>query len=208
MDIFPELIGEKEFEYFNAATYTALSEILNDTLAKYLKDYITNPAANVEIVSDIQKYLGEQVESLTFHYVLQDRGIIDLVGHLTPETLIKSDVNREEIKNQLLFLESNINKLRTVIPARTKKAYEAFMSCLSGTLETMRSEGIQPTYPNIIKRIESNKFVFYTPNDKGHTTGSNIINSRRKQWIMCLRGLQYTEYCDANGINYLKRRVF
>lgn len=208
MDIFPNLIGEAEFALFTEQDYLALSGVLNDTLAKYIKDYIENPEANPEVVSAIVSNIGHLVDSLTFHYVLIDKGIIELIGKLSPETLVSSNADFDTIKEKLKFLEDNIGKLRVTITARSKAAYDSFRTSISGVLARQKEAGIEPSYPNLLERIEGNKFAFYVPNDKGHPTGTAVVNSRRRVWVMCLRGLEYKEYCDNHGINYIKRRLF
>lgn len=208
MDIFPNLLGEAEFRYFTETDYACLGDILNDSLAKYLKDYMASPDADKDIVQAISTNIGDLVDGLTFHYTLMDMGIIDLIGRLTPETLITSGADYADIYSKLKYLEDNIGKLRTTIPARSKTAYSQFILAISGVLHRMKLDGTNPTYPNISERIESNKFVFYVPNDKGHNTGTGIVNSHRRQWVMCLRGLEYKNYCDSNGLNYIVRRLF
>ena len=208
MDIFPSLLGEAEFELFTEQDYLALSGVLNDTLAKYIKEYLENPAAKPEVVAAIQKNIGPLINSLTFHYVLFDKGIIDLISKLSPENLVNSSADFEDIKEKLKFLEDNIGNLRVTISARPKSAYQSFITSVKGVLDRQKLSGITPTYPDILARIEGNKFAFYVPNDKGHPTGTQVVNSRRRVWMMCLRGLEYKEYCDNHNVNYIKRRLF
>jgi len=208
MDIFPNLLGENELKFFNESDFMSLTCVLDDTLAKHIKDYINNPLANTEIISSLDEKFTKTIDSLTFHYTLQEMGIIDLIGRLSPETLLNTNADFGDIKTKLTFLEDNIDKLRVTIPARTKAAYEDFCATMRRVLQRQQEAGVQPTYPDIMKRIEANKFAFYVPNDKGHHTGTAIVNARRRQWMMCLRGLQYKEYCDNKGLNYIKRRLF
>lgn len=208
MDVFPGLIGETEFANFIPEDYVALGYVLDDVLAKYLRDYISNSDADDEIVSNISKYIGPVIESLTFHYTLKEMGITDMISRLSPENLISANVDHKDIQEKLKFLEDNIHKLRTVIDSRSKTQFENFMSAMRALDARMRSQGITPTYYNWIDGIISNKFLFYVPNDKGHTTGTGVITSRRRQWTMCLRGLEFKEYCDAKNIPYITRRAF
>lgn len=208
MDIIPQILTEREFSEFSWEDYRALQNVLDDTLSKYIKDYISNPEADATIVEAITTYLGPTIESLTFHYDLQERGILDLVSKLSPENLLTTNLDLNDIYAKLSYLEQNVDKLRTMIPGRTKESFNDFLEAIKGVVRRMADKGLQPTYPDVIKRIENNKFIFYVPNDKGHRTGSNVINSRRRQWTMCLRGIEFTKYCEEHNYNYFQRRAF
>lgn len=208
MIIFPEVLGEAELSVFEEKDFNSLSQVLDDTLAKYIKNYIENPEANQDVVKRIQDNIGDLVTSLTLHQVLQDKGIVSLVLSLSPENLLSSGADLRDIKEKLQFLEKYVDKVRTTIAPRSKSAYTDFVVTMRGVVNRMSSLGIPTTFNDVIKRIESNKFMFYIPNDKGHTTGVNIINSKRRQWTLCLRGLEYYEYCEEHGIDYVKRRLF
>ncbi len=208
MVIFPEVLGETEFSMFQQKEFEALSLVLDDTLAKYIKTYMENPEANPDTVESVKKNIGDLVTDLTLHQVLQERGITTLLASLSPESMLTSGADLKDIKEKLTFLEENVDRVRTVIMPRPKVAFEAFRSAMVSLCSRMKSEGVTPTFENIIARIDSNRFMFYVPNDKGHTTGVNIINSRRRYWTMCLRGLEYHEYCEQHGIDYIRRRVF
>lgn len=208
MIVFPDLLGDSELEEFNENDYRALGRVLDSTLAKYLKRYMENPEANKKVVEDLSNYLGDIIESYTFHYTLRDKGILDLIGKLTPETLLTTGANYITIKEQLKFLDDNKGKLLVEIPARSKTAYDEFLSTIRGVLLRMKDKSKEPTYDNLLKRIEVNKHVFYVPGAKSKPTGCNIVNSKKRQWTTCLRGLEFKEYCDSRGINYLQRRSF
>lgn len=208
MDIIPDMLGEAEFSVMKDSDYLVLSGVLDDTLAKYIKDYTKNPNANPAIVESIKRNLSDVIDSLTFHFELQEMGILDLVASLTPETLLVTNADFQDIRVKLKFLEDNYHKLRMVIPARTKAAYSDFCTMLSTLLVREHEQGIEPTYINIKQRLESNKYVFYVPNAKEHTTGCNIINSRKRNWTMCLRGLEFDAHCKEHNVNVFKRRIF
>ena len=208
MIVFPDLLGDIELAEFNESDYSALGCVLDSTLAKHLKRYMENPEANQLVVENLRKYLGDTIESYTLHYVLRDKGILELITKLTPETLLTTGADYTYIKEQLKFLEDNKYKLLVEIPARSKTAYESFLSTIRGVLSRMHEKGVKPTYDNILQRIEVNKYVFYVPSAKSKPTGCNIVNSRSRQWTTCLRGLEFKEYCDSRGINYLQRRSF
>lgn len=208
MLIFPDLFGEAELLEFTEKDYAALEGVLDATLSKHLLRYLQNSDANPTLVATIKDCLGKTIESYTFHYVLREKGILELIGSLSPENLLATNADYNDIKDKLTFLDKNLYKLRIEIPARTKTAYEDFIDSMRAVLLRMDDKGIEPSFPNVLERIEVNKFVFYVPNARNHPTGCNIVNSKKRQWIMCLRGLEFKEYCDSKGINYIDRRNF
>lgn len=208
MDVFPSLIGETEFSYFSPADYLALRGILNDVLAKDIRDYMNNPAANPAVVENIKKHLGPVIESLTMHFTMQENGTLDLVKSLVPETLPSSNMDLDKLIEQLTFLEENADKLMTTIPGRKRAEYERFLGMLSGVVHRMGQDGVSTTYPGLLARIEANSFVFYTPNEKSHNTGSQVISLRKRQWITTLRGAQFMKRCNEENISYPDRRKF
>lgn len=208
MDVFPALLGENELRFFTDEDFVNLGRVLNDSLAQYIKDYIYNDSADPEVVKTIVEKLGPTIESLTFHYVIKDLGIVDLISKIIPETLLSSDINLTKIRSDLTFLESHMDQLRIHIQPRTKDDYKDFLGTISKVLARQRAAGVTPTYPNIRQRIETNSYVFYIPSAKPTSTGCSIVNSRYRSWIACLRGLEYNDYCNDNGIDYFKRRVF
>lgn len=208
MVIFPEILGEAELSMFNQNDFQALVLVLDDTLAKYLKDYIENPEADNTVVQLVKDNIGDTITSLTLHQVLYDKGMITLLSSLSPESMLYSGADLQDIKEKLEFLEENVDKVRTIINPRPKYAYESFLTSMKSLTIRMREAGVTPTFDKLVERIQSNKFMFYVPNDKGHSTGVNIINSKRRIWTMCLRGLEYDEYCKEHNLDYIKRRVF
>lgn len=209
MDIFPGLLGETEFRMFTETDYACLHSVLDDTLAKYILDYMCSENADQEIVGSIQKNIGKIVESMTFHLQMRDKGIIDLLKGLSPESIVSLDADSaKDVREKLTFLEDNVDKVRLNIQPRSKKSWEDFYSAMQALHIRMLQSGIRPTYDDMLERLKSNSFIFYVPGDKGHSTGMGLINSRRNQWTICLRGLEYKDYCDSKNINYLERRVF
>lgn len=208
MDVFPEVLGEKEFSYFPSTTYYHLSNVLNDSLAKQLKAYMANPDANQAVVSHIKENLGDTIESLTMHFTLQEKGIPELIQKLTPDTLLTSGIDLDEVIEKLTFLEDNYSKVLTSIPSRTKDQWLNFRRDVNEALGHIYGCGEQPTYPNIMERLDANSFMFYTPNEKPHGTKVSIINLKKRQWMLALKGARYAKRCDAEGIPYLDRRKF
>lgn len=208
MNIIPGLLTDKEFRYFKPEDYLALGKLLNDVSAGYLKTYIDNPRADPYVVDCIQQFLGATIESLTFHFVLQEKGITDLVAHITPESLVGGNVDLDDAYEKLKFLEDNVDKLRMAIPVRSKDDWLEFRECMERLVERMAVESESPTYHNMLELLDDNKFIFYKPNEKQHSTKSGIIASKRRQWTMCLRGIEFLQHCSRNGVQVLNRRVF
>lgn len=208
MDVFPSLIGETEFSFYTPGDFLALRGVLNDVLAKDIQNYMNNPMARPEIVARIKENLGPTIESLTMHFTMAENGTFDLVRSLVPETLPSSGADLPKLIEQLTFLESNAPKLLTQIPGRKRADYDSFLSSLSGVLSRMKAENVTPTYPDLLERVEANSFVFYTPNEKSHNTGSSIISMRKRQWTTVLRGAQFMQRCNEENISYPERRKF
>lgn len=209
MDVFPDLVGENEFLFFDDETYKALENVMDDLVASYLKTYCANPDANPVIVNAINEHLSSKIKSLTFHLDLQERGIVDLISKLSPESILTLDpMEIEDIKKQLTYLNDNISYLMPNIPGCSKQDWANFLDAFTKAIARQSTAGVRPTYPNPVQRLVANKFVFYVPNSKGHSTRTGIINSKRRQWTMCLHGIRYNEYCEANHIDPAVRRAF
>lgn len=208
MDIFPKLLSDKDFMYFTEGDYYALGKVLDEVTASYLLGYINHESADSKVKEDIQTYLGTTISSLTFHVKLKESGLVDLVRNLSPESLAVTDVDLDNLIDRLSFLEENVDKIRTIIPARNAKDYQEFYACMSGVVARMALEGNCPTYPDVLERIKANKFLFYTTGEKDHPTGVGIINSKRRQWTIALNGARWLKYCKENGVDTVARRKF
>lgn len=208
MEIFPNLLSETEFKLFTAETYSALKGVLDDVLCGYLREYLAQPNTDAYVVDCIQNFLGHTIETMTFHNVLKERGIVELVSKISPETILSAEMNLKDAREKLEFLYANEGKCLTHIPSRTKEAWETFYAAMENLVARALATGETLQYPDLVERVKANKFIFYIPNGKSHSTGCGVINSRRRQWLICLRGLQYMEYCDANNVSAVARRVF
>lgn len=208
MDIIPGVLGEAEFSLFTEATYGAFYKVMNFAIAKYLKRYLNEPDADAKIKADIQKYLGDVIVGMTMHDEMIQMGIPELVTTLSPATLLSVAATNPDIKDKLEYLYDNYNKLRVTIQPTTKEDFENFEAEIDTLLMCMQASGVATTYPNMAERFKANRFIFYKPNGKVMNTGVGILNSKHSQWMICLKGLRFKEYCDAKDIDYLKRRAF
>ena len=209
MDIFPRMLGETEFRNFTAEDYAALAGVLDDVTAKYICDYCSNPNADAALVETIQNHLQATLTAFTFHLELKSNGIIDLVKSLAPESLpYATDMNLDELIEKLSYLEEHQNDIKATIPARNRQSYALFKSCISEVIMRERMKGITPTYPDIEKRIDANKFLFYQSGEKEHTTGVGVLNSKKRQWTLVLNGAKWLKYCKEHNLPYDLRSAF
>lgn len=208
MDIFPKLIGEKEFLNFTDEDYAALSAVLDDVTAKYICDYCDNPNADKALVEKIRSHMQETLTSLTFHIELKNNGTVELVKSLSPESLPYADVDLNELIAKLSYLEANQDNIKSTIPGRTREAYERFVASMDMLVSRMKMDGIIPTYPDMVKRIQANKFLFYQSGEKEHTTGIGILNNKKRQWILALNGARWIQYCTEKGLSHSQRSAF
>lgn len=208
MDVITNILGEKELSYFDNDDFGVFVGVMDDNIARSVKRYLGSAEANRQIVEHIRTHIGDRVESLTMHFTLQESGITQLLSTISPEVLLSAEVDIDDVYDKLKFLEQNVDKLLVTIPARPKSAYESFITCIESVIDRIIQAGDSPTYPEVVARVKANSFLFYKPNDKGHSTGTGIVNSRRNSWIQCLRGIEYTKYCDEHGVNAVDRRAF
>lgn len=208
MDVLPQILSDADFLYFDEEIYAAFSRILNDVICKYISTYMQSGQAIPEVVDAMQKYLGQKIEILSFPQVLKDKGILDYVTNLVPETLPGGDIDLDETVSKLSYLQDNIGKVTTVITQRTAEDYNSFLKSMIELTKKMNQCGKAPTYGDLLRRIEANKFLFYTRNEKSRNNGLGIISSRKKKWTIALWGARYIQECDKRGIQTNSRRRF
>lgn len=208
MDVLPELLEEKVFAEFTAADYETFARVINDSIAQDLKDYLKKPEADPFVVDNINNFLGSIIESFTLHFVIKERGILDLVQGLVPEQLAGSTVNLDDLIEKLSFVEQNSPKLMMKMPTRSHDDWDAFYSMIKNVCGRLAAKGVTLDRPDTVDIIQANKFVFYVPNAKAVSTGTGVISGKHNQWIISLRGAEYIRYCNENNIPYLKRRAF
>jgi len=208
MDIFPKLLGETEFRNFTENDYAALANVLDDVTANYILAYKSKENADPAIVADIDQYLGEKIRALTFHLELKNSGVLDLVNGLSPESLAMSQVDLDDLIERLSFLEENQDSIRSTIPGRNSADCSRFIGAVSSTVARIVMSGGTPTYPDIPRRLEANRFLFYSPGEKEHYTGVGILNSKKRQWTLTLNGARWLKYCSEHNVPFEKRSAF
>lgn len=208
MDIIPGLLTENEFRYFTARTYEALLNVTDDVIASYLLEYLENQNADKKILEMMEACCGSTVRSLTFHRIIRERGILETISKLSPEAVAMSGEDYSEVYKQLKFLEDNRRLLLSRVPKRSLEDFQTFQLEVTLLIDRMSRAGVVPTYSDVLQRLDSNRFLFYTPTDKGHSTYASIVTTRENTWVMVLRGIEYRNYCDEHSVEMSRRAVF
>lgn len=208
MDVLEGLLSEVEFRLFNAGDYLALRDVLDGNIAEQLQRYLDKEGQDPLVVDSIKSFLGPDIEAMTLPKKLRDEGYVELISRMSPQVLIQAYQDPEYIKDvhrKLRFLEANYNRVASTYPERTMEKYQAFLNHMS----IMLCRATEPlTYPDLIARIENNRYMFYAPRGAVQSTYLAPIMKRRRIWLQCLRGLDYKEYCDSRGISFEQRRLF
>jgi hypothetical protein len=121
---------------------------------------------------------------MTFHLLLLERKIPDLIRKIELETVAEMWPERTEIIADLEFVEKNLNSVRAYLEPRTKMVFEAFCAWLP--------EGYY-------KPVLDNQIMFYHPREHTRATGVGIIIKKKTIWLMALKGLKFREYFANAG---------
>lgn len=203
--VIPQLISEEDFLYFNEETYAALLPLLDDVLCKYLSDYMSNPEANQQVVDAIDKHYHSIIESYTLPAKLEEMGVFSLVATITPQAVVNLDIDRNEVIEKLSFLDKHCAKTISSVQPRTAANYHIFEQELEKV--AMRKPFVNEN-PNMLQMVKSNSFIFYMSHEKLRKTGMGLVNSRRRSWIVSLRGAEFLNYCESKNIPVNVRRLF
>lgn len=211
MDVINGLLSESEFRLFSAEDYQALQNLLDDSLASQILAYVSGTGQDPFVLDNIKCFLLPIVESLTFPAKLHEEGYVEMVAKLSPQVLVSTVQDPEYLKDvhkKLRFLEANYDKVTSRTPTRTRSDYTEFITRMGTLVSKAFVQNVELTYPDLVQRIEANRFVFYSPQDKGHSTLLGNITRKHRECTLCLRGLDYKEYCDSKGIPANLRRLF
>lgn len=201
-------MGEAEFRFFTEDDYCSLRKVLDEVISGYILTYLQSPAGDDEVKSEISKNLLTSLESLTFHTVLKERGLVELVRNLSPEGMPGMTSGLDEIIEKLSFLEENSSKIRTTIPGRKSADAADFLYHMTAVNARMRSAGVVPTYPDWVNRLSENRFLFYQTGEHDLKTGVGILNRNRRQWTIALNGARWLKFCNDNAISVTERGRF
>ncbi len=208
MDIIPGLLTETEFRFFDSDTYEALTAVASDIVCDQINQYIDSPDADSAIVDALEAHMGDILSRFRLNKRIIDEKVIDYIDSLVPETLAQQDVDYQQIIDKLQFLEDNYTSIVINVTPSKKQDYENFVSAIFKVTCSMRSQGVNTTYPDLVSAIEDNKFIFYTPGQKTRTTKVNRVLSTRRKWTMALNGSRYLLYCQEHDIDAAERRRF
>lgn len=203
--VIPQLLSEEDFSYFDEDTYNALLPLLDDVLCKYLADYMKNPEANPDVVETIDHYYHGIIESYTLPAKLEEMGVFSLVATITPQAVVNLDIDRNDVIQKLSFLDKHCTKTISSVQPRTAADFHLFEKELAKV--AMRKPYANAN-PNMLRMIQSNSFIFYMSHEKTRKTGMGLVNSRRRSWLVSLRGAEFLNYCENKNIPVNVRRMF
>ena len=216
MYIFPDLLEESLIKHFNSDDFAALSTVLDDVLANYIKQYMANPAADSNVVKLLEENIGDIIKRLTFHLDLEQRGIVELVKGLTPASL-STGIDLHEVVEKLSYLENNFDSIITYIPVRKKNDFFHFASAMHAALMRMEKDYKEHNrvFDSIyekamigVNNLENHQFIFVAPHEKSRPNGLSPLVSRKRMWVMSLRGAEFQLECNAHSIPIHIRRNF
>lgn len=208
MDVISGILGETEFSYFTKDDFGTFTKVMDDTVANMVIKYMNDQAADKAVVGLIQENIGEVLRIRTLHKQLHAQGIPQLLTTISPETILTAEIDLDDVYKKLKTLDETSADILSYMPARSKDDFLSFKAMVQSVLVRIQQDGNKPTYPEIIKRIEANSFLFYRPNDRGHNTGVGIIGYSTQRWKQCLRGIEYDMYCHDHNISPIARRAF
>lgn len=208
MDVIEGILGEAEMSMFDADDFGDFYVVLNNLTAWRIREYMQSPDANPSVVEHINKHIGEAVKSLTIAKVLQEEGVMEMLTNINPGTILVYARNNPDCYNKLKMLEDNYTSLRPNNNPPTSKDFQRFKSMLSRVLDRMKANGMTPTYPDIMRRVQENSFLFYSPHMAPRGNNVGMLLTRRNIWHMCFKGLDFDRYCVENGITNAQRRLF
>lgn len=216
MYIFPDILEENLVKYFTSDDFGSLAAVLDDILATYIKQYMNDPKANQEIVNLLNENIGDTVKRLTFHLDLEQRGVVELVRGLTPASL-STGIDLHEVVEKLSYLEAHFDSIITYIPVRKKDDFFHFKSAMHAALLRMEVDYRERNKPfdsiftdatNGVDNIENHQFIFVAPHEKSRPNGLSPLVSRKRMWIMSLRGAEFQLECNTRNIPVHIRRNF
>lgn len=199
--IIPGLLYDDDFKYFDENTYKALQGVMNDVIAKMIKAYIDNPAADQELVSVIKDMIGDSVVSYTLHLEFENRKIFDLLKTLQPDTIQQTDAEYKAlVLEKLEYVYDNVDRIITVIPARSNAAFNNWKNELTKVAQRMAQVGAFWKVPDMFKRLQVNSELFYSAREKDRNLPTSMILSKKDRWLLALRAVQWDNYCNTHSV--------
>lgn len=216
MYVLPGILREEVVEYFDEDGFDAFRNVLDDILSSYVRQYMENPEANQSVVRLLQDKVGKTVKSLTLQKDCEERGILELVRGLTPASL-SAGIDLQDIIDKLSYLEDNFDYITTYIPVRTSSDYSAFYQAVKMAgrryLQYCENAGEDTGLLSIaiqkeLNCMSANSFIFASAHEKTRSTNLSVLVSRKRMWVMSLRGAEFQIECAKRNIPQSIRRNF
>jgi hypothetical protein len=179
MDVLNGMITEEDMRHYAQDKINALNPLIDDVLAKMLKDYMHNENADKTLVAIMQDVFGNKIDKLIysmnpdFKEQLEDLNTLSICNITDPDKVL-----------QILQYDSNL--ITPVIQPRLKSDFDDFVSLFTSPASV---------------RIMKNKLLFFTPHAKQKQTyvyklcsNGSYYDMLRKAAIFQKQGLKATEF--------------
>lgn len=206
MDVISGIFGEAEFRAMPDEMIVCLGRLLDDKLATRIKNYLTAPQADKELVGRIKTLIGDKIEKCTFHVDVLQRGSVELISKLSVPTLAYREVDLNFLDTELSWLKQNKDKLKSYIEPRKREDFQEFIYHLKELQKAMI--GKPKEYSNLLERVTANKNAFCAANEKPRPTRIGTIVSQSQNWEVGLNGVKFLIYCQNNNVEDWLRREF
>lgn len=200
-----------------------LSLIFNDFFRKFYEAGIQNIDEDIAIELTQQVRLlydtcFDAIKANLFHLEVQDREIHKKLESITIDTALAAIQDRKTIMEDFQWLLDNRQYWRSTTVKRRKEDYEDLLS-FADLLESMTTSRVYEEeysgsgktikrYSQLQKRIEHNKEIFYSYNEKVRSTRMGLIMSSATTIKAVLHGLQYQQHCDDHKLRRDERLRF
>ena len=179
MDIISGLLSDEDVQYMPDSLILAYGDILDDVLASMFKSYLENQNAKPQVRERIQSLIGD---------------------HIRMRTLAYTPCDYDLIINTMNWINENRQYMRQTIDPRSRESFETLKSEASKYDKAIAANGYTVVYPNMSGRIQANKNLFYSPNEKQKGTRIGNVIRRVQESKIALQGAQYLKYCAEHNI--------
>lgn len=200
MDIISGLLSDEDVQYMSDSLILAYGDILDDVLASMFKSYLENQNAEPQVRERIKNLIGDHIRMRTFHEEVIKNGTRDIVSSLSLETLAYTQCDYDLIINTMNWINENRQYMRQTIDPRSRESFETLKSEASKYDKAVASNGYTVVYPNMLGRIQANKNLFYSPNEKQKGTRIGNVIRKVQESKIALQGAQYLKYCAEHNI--------
>lgn len=191
MNIIGNVLDEQFFVEASDTCLERLALLVDDALAKRLKDYLKKVPSGVA-ADRIQEHLFEAIKLNTFHLELLEMNYVKNVKRLMLPTLLDRRTDLDEILEELLFLQHNMPYIVNYCKVRNEEDYDEFY------------ESLPSDYKEV---VEQNKIMFYSRNERERRTGVGIIRDKRHVIDIAIKGIEYRKYMTSIGVDLNSYKV-